>query len=215
MNEKGNLNDKQQAFIRSKQSTLARLNNPFPRPSEPLYQGQTHIIVGVALGLNKPATVAVVDGTTGKAIAYRSVKQLLGDNYELLNKQRQRKQQQSHQRHKAQSDGRFNQFGDSQLGEYVDRLLAKAIITFAQTDRAGSIVLPKLGDMRELVQSEIQSRAEQKIPGYIEGQAKYAKQYSELRKVWVSLTVGRKLCFLTLVAIPSDADIYGFGCGND
>ncbi len=31
--------------------------------------------------------------------------------------------------------------------------------------------------MRELVQSEIQSRAEQKIPGYIEAQEKYAKQY--------------------------------------
>lgn len=177
MNEKGDLNDKQQAFIRRKQSTLARLNNPFPRPSKPLYQGQTHILVGVALGLDKPATAAVIDVTTGKAITYRSVKQLLGDHYELLNKQRQRKQQQSHQRHKAQSDGRSNQFGDSELGEYVDRLLAKAIVTFAQTYHAGSIVLPKLGDMRELVQSEIQSRAEQKIPGYIEGQEKYAKQY--------------------------------------
>lgn len=177
MNEKGDLNDKQQAFIRRKQSTLARLNSPFPRPSKPLYQSQTHILVGVALGLDKPATAAVVDGTTGKAIAYRSVKQLLGDNYELLNKQRKRKQQQSHQRHKAQINAGSNQFGDSQLGEYVDRLLAKAIITFAQTYHAGSIVLPKLGDLRELVQSEIQSRAEQKIPGYIEGQKKYAGRY--------------------------------------
>jgi hypothetical protein len=41
MNEKGDLNDKQQAFIRRKQSTLARLNNPFPRPSKPLYQSQS------------------------------------------------------------------------------------------------------------------------------------------------------------------------------
>ncbi len=177
MNEKGNLNNNQQAFIRRKQSTLARLDNPFPRPSKPLYQGQPHILLGVALGLDKPATVAVVDGLAGKEITYRSVKQLLGDNYELLNKQRQLKQRQSHQRHKAQSGGRLNQFGDSQLGEYVDRLLAKAIIAFAQTYHAGSIVLPKLGDMRELVQSEIQARAEQKIPGYFEGQKKYAKQY--------------------------------------
>lgn len=184
MNEKGDLNDKQQAFIRRKQSTLARLNNPFPRPSKPLYQARTHILVGVALGLDKPATAAVVDGTTGKAIACRSIKQLLGDKWELLNKRRKRKQQQSHQRHKAQRDGRTNQFGDSELGEYVDRLLAKAIITFAQTYYAGSIVLPKLGDMRELVQSEIQSRAEQKIPGYIEGQKKYAKQYKVSVHQW-------------------------------
>ena len=38
MNEKGNLNNNQQAFIRRKQSTLARLDNPFPRPSKPCYQ---------------------------------------------------------------------------------------------------------------------------------------------------------------------------------
>lgn len=177
MNEKGDLNDKQPAFICRKQSTLARLNNPFPRPSKPLYQGQPHILVGVALGLDKPATAAVVDGTTGKAITYRSIKQLLGDDYELLNKQRQRKQQQSHQRHKAQINAGSNQFDDSELDQYVDLLLAKAIVTFAQIYHASSIVLPKLGDMRELVQSEIQSRAEQKILGYIEGQEKYAKRY--------------------------------------
>ena len=40
----------------------------------------------MALGLDKPATVAVVDGLAGKEITYRIVKQLLGDNYELLNK---------------------------------------------------------------------------------------------------------------------------------
>ena len=34
-----------------------------------------------------------------------------------------------------------------------------------------------MGDMRELVQSEIQARAEQKIPGHLEGLKKYANQY--------------------------------------
>ena len=184
MKGKSDLNDNQQGFIHRQQSTLARLNNPFPRPSKPLYQGQPHILVGVALGLDKPATAAVIDGTTGKAITYHSVKQLLGDNYKLLNKQRNRKQQQSHQRHKAQRAGRSNQFGDSKLGEYVDRLLAKAIVNLAQTYHAASIVLPKLGDMRELVQSEIQSRAEQKIPGYIKGQEKYAKDYTVSVHQW-------------------------------
>jgi hypothetical protein len=177
MKEKGDLNEKQQAFIQRKNSTLARLNNPFPRPSQPLYQGQSHILVGISLGLEKPATASIVDGTTGEAIAYRSIRQLLGDNYKLFNRQRQKKQRQSHQRHKAQKSAASNQFGESELGEYVDRLLAKEIVTLAQTYQAGSIVLPKLEDMRELVQSEIQARAEQKIPGYIEGQQKYAKQY--------------------------------------
>ncbi|WP_413176220.1 hypothetical protein [Anabaena azotica] len=50
----------------------------------------------------------------------------------------------------------INKFGDSELGESIDRLLAKEIIAIAQTYKAGSIVLPKLGDMREQIQSEIQ-----------------------------------------------------------
>ncbi len=35
--EKGELNDKQLAHLKRKNSTLARINNPFPRPSKPLY----------------------------------------------------------------------------------------------------------------------------------------------------------------------------------
>jgi hypothetical protein len=177
MKEKGDLNDNQQAFIKRKNSTLARINNPFPRPSLPLYQGQPHILVGISLGLEKPATAVVVDGTTGKVITYRSIRQLLGDNYKVLNRERRERQRQSHQRHKAQKRSAPNQFGESELGQYVDRLLAASIVSLAQTYQAGSIVLPKLGDMRELVQCEIQARAEQKILGYVEGQRKYAKQY--------------------------------------
>jgi len=177
MKEQGDLDDKQQAFIKRKNSTLARINNPFPRPSLPLYQGQPHILVGISLGLEKPATAAVVDGTTGKVMIYHSIRQLLGDNYKLLNRQQREKQRQSHQRHKAKRRRAPNQFGESELGQYVDRLLAASIVTLAQIYQAGSIVLPQLGDMRELVQCEIQARAEQKILGYIEGQRNYAKQY--------------------------------------
>ncbi|MBJ7298045.1 MAG: type V CRISPR-associated protein Cas12k, partial [Dolichospermum sp.] len=173
---KGDLNDKQQAHLKRKNSSLARINNPFPRPSQPLYKGQSHILVGVSLGLENPATIAVVDGTTGKVLTYRNIKQLLGENYKLLNRQQQQKYLLSHQRHIAQRMSAPNQFGDSELGEYIDRLLAKEIIAIAQTYKAGSIVIPKLGDMREQIQSEIQSKAEQKSD-IIEVQKKYAKQY--------------------------------------
>ncbi len=173
---KGDLNDKQQAHIKRKNSSLARINNPFPRPSQPLYKGQSHILVGVSLGLENPATIAIVDGTTSKVLTYRNVKQILGDNYKLLNKQRQQKHLLSHQRHIAQRMAAPNNFGDSELGEYIDRLLAKEIIAIAQTYKAGSIVLPKLGDMREQVQSEIKAKAEQKSD-LVEVQQKYAKQY--------------------------------------
>lgn len=177
MNEKEDLTQQQQKFIQRKNSTLARLDNPFPRPSQPLYSGQPHLLLGVAMGLEHPATVAIVDVTTEQAIAYRSLKQLLGDNYKLLNRQRQQKRQLSQQRRKSQQRANPDQSGESQLGEYVDRLLAKAIVKLAESYRVGSIVLPQLREIREQLQSEIQAKAEQKIPGYIEGQKKYAKEY--------------------------------------
>ncbi len=109
----------------------------------------------MSLGLENPATIAVVNGTTGNVLTYRNIKQLLAENYTLLNRQRQPKYLLSHQRHIAQRMAAPNDFGDSELGEYIDRLLAKEIIAIAQTYKAGSIVLPKLGDMREQIQAEI------------------------------------------------------------
>ncbi len=133
-------------------------------------------ICSAGLGLEKPATLAVVDGTTGQVITYRSIKQLLGDNYKLVNRQRQQKHFLSHQHQIAQTLAAPNQFGESELGEYIDRLLAKEIIAIAQTYSDRSIVLPNLDNMREQVQSEVQAKAEQKSD-LIEVQQKYAKQY--------------------------------------
>ncbi|MBW4594353.1 MAG: type V CRISPR-associated protein Cas12k [Brasilonema angustatum HA4187-MV1] len=182
--EKGELNSNQQAFVTRQQSTLARINTPFPRPNKPLYEGKSHILVGVSLGLKNPANVAVFDAANNKVLAYRSVKQLLGDNYHLLNRQRQQKQRLSHERHKAQKVFAPNDFGESELGLYLDRLLAKEIIAIALMYSAGSIVLPKLGDMREIIHSEVQARAEKKIPGFKEGQQKYAKEYRKQVHNW-------------------------------
>jgi IS605 OrfB family transposase len=129
------------------------------------------------MGLDKPATVAIVDGNTGKAIAFRNIKQLLGENYRLLNRQRQQKKTLAHLRHKVQKRSANNQKGESNLGEYLDRLIAKAIVELAQQDRVSAIAIPKIEDIREIVQSEIKAKAEAKIPGSEEGQKKYAKQY--------------------------------------
>ncbi len=185
--EKGNLAKASKDFqnaIKRTESSLKKITNSYNRPHKPLYQGQCDILVGVAMGLEKPATVAVVNGITGEAIAYRSLKQLLGENYHLLNRQRKQKQNTSHQRHQNQKRFADNQFGESELGQYIDRLLAKAIVCVAQTYYAGSIIIPKLKDMRELIQSEIQAKAEAKIPGYVEGQKKYAKSYRVQDQQW-------------------------------
>lgn len=175
--EKEVLNEKQQAFIKRKESTLTRIKNSFIRSHRLVYKGQSHILVGVSLELNKPATVTVVDASTQKVLAYRSIRQLLTDDYRLLNRQRRQKQLTSHQRHKGQRNFASKQFKASELGEYVDRLLAKEIVAIAQTFQAGSIVLPQLKNIREIIQSELQKKAEQKCPGYVEAQKKYTKQY--------------------------------------
>nr|WP_232435837.1 type V CRISPR-associated protein Cas12k [Rivularia sp. PCC 7116] len=142
------------------------------------------MLLGVSLGLEKPATVAVVDMISGKVFTYRSIKQLLGNNYRLLNRQRQQKKALSHKRKVAQSQAAPNQYGDSELGEYIDRLLAKEIVAIAQKYSAGSIVLPKLEGMREQINSEIQAKAEEKCPESIEAQKKYAKQYRRSVNQW-------------------------------
>ena len=170
MKQKEELTASQQAFLQKKHATLAKLHNSFPRPSRKPYQGKPNIILGVGMGIEKPATVAIFDGNTGKAIAFRSIKQLLGKNYRLLNRQRQQKQALSHLRHKAQKRSADNQKGESNLGEYVDRLIAKAIVELAKQHKVSAIAVPKIEDMREIVQSEIKAKAEARIPGYEEGQ---------------------------------------------
>ena len=184
MAAKGELSKTQEGYVKRMNSTLERINNPFDRSSQPLYRGYPNILVGLCLGLEKPATLAVWDAKSNRALAYRSIRQLLGKDYDLLIRQRQQQQQTAHFRHVAQKRSAPNHQGESELGQYVDRLLAKAIIAIAQTFNAGSIAVPKLGDVREIIQAEIQAKAEHKCPGYLEGQKRYAKQYRSQMHRW-------------------------------
>ena len=165
-------------------STLNRLNNLPERPSRKPYQGNPEILVGLSIGLENPVTAAVVNVKTGKVLTYRTPRTLLGDRYPLLNRQRQQQQQNAVQRHKNQKRGVTYQPSESELGQYVDRLLAKAIIQLAQTYQASSIVLPNLTHLRELLASEITAKAEQKCPGSVETQNQYAKEYRKTIHRW-------------------------------
>jgi IS605 OrfB family transposase len=139
--------------------------------------------VGLSTGLANPVTVAVVNGTTGDALTYRTPHTLLGNHYHLLNRHRQQQQQNALQRHKNQKRGVAYQPSESELGQYVDRLLAKAIIQLAQRYQASSIVIPNLTHLRELLASEITARAEQKS-SLVEAQNKYAKDYRQAIHRW-------------------------------
>jgi len=189
---KGNLNAKQEDFIRKREKTLVLLQNPFPRPSRPLYQGNPAILAGVSFGLDKPATLAIVDITTGKAIAYRSIRQLLGDHYKLLNRQRQRQQQKAKRRRSNQLQFASNRISEGGLGEHIDSLIAKAIIQTAQQYNASGIVLVNMTNIREIIESEVQASAEQKT-ALKEVQAKYARDYRSSIHRWSYNRLSQKI----------------------
>lgn len=184
MESKGDLLETQQAYLKRLNSTLSRINTPFDRPSKSLYNGQPHVVVGLCVGLEKPATIAIWDANANQVLADYGIRQLLGENYRLLNRRRSEQQRTAHQRHKAQKRSAPKQLGESELGLYVDRLLAKAIVAIAKTYKAGSIAVPKLGNIREIVEAEIKAKAEEKSPGFVEGQRKYAKQYRATVHRW-------------------------------
>ncbi|MGB3311373.1 MAG: type V CRISPR-associated protein Cas12k [Nodosilinea sp.] len=189
---KGNLTNEQEDFVRKREKTLALLQNPFPRPSRPLYEGSPAILAGVSFGLDKPATLAIVDVTTGKAIAYRSIRQLLGDNYKLLNRQRQRQQQKAQRRRSNQLKFAPNRISEGGLGGQIDSLIAKAIVQIAQQYNASSIVLGELANIREIIESEVQAKAEQKT-ALKEIQAKYARDYRTSIHRWSYTQLAQKI----------------------
>ncbi|MEM1368246.1 MAG: type V CRISPR-associated protein Cas12k [Cyanobacteria bacterium P01_H01_bin.15] len=165
-------------------STMTKLKNIPSRPSRKPYSGNSDILVGLSIGLAEPVTVAIVNGYTGTVLTYRTPQTLLGKQYKLLNRQRQRQRQNSLKRHKNQQRGITNQPTESELGEYVDRLLAKSIIQLAQKYQAGSIVIPNVKGLRELLDSEIMAKAEQHCPGAVEVQQAYARNYRQTIHRW-------------------------------
>jgi len=176
MRKKPARTDTQDNYVRRLQATLDKLERPFERPSKPLYRGQSNIIVAVSIGLQSSLTAIAVDVISQQVLTYRSTRQLLCDNYLLFNRQQNLQRQQRHLNHKAQKQGRSRQFSNSELGNHLDRLFAKAIVELAQNYGAGSIALPKLAQINLSIQSEIDAMAQQNIPDCKKGQKKYAKQ---------------------------------------
>ena len=105
-------------------------------------------------------------------------------NYELFLQYQQQKHHNKHQRHNAQIHDAKNNYGEANLGLYLNRLLAKAILEIAQQYQVSLIILPSLKNQRELIESEIRAKAELKIPGCKEKQDCYAKDYRAKVHQW-------------------------------
>lgn len=178
MKQKGELSDNQQAYLKRQETKRSKLNNSFPnRRNKSLYQGLSHVLVGVSLDIVEPATVAVIDASIKQVIKYQSLRQLLGDDFKLINRQRRQQIQLAKAREKAYKKGVNYHTKESDLSKYINRLIAKKIVEIAQYYRAGSVVLPKIGDIREIRESEIKAKAEKKFPGEKKLQQQYAKDY--------------------------------------
>lgn len=184
MHTKAALSKTQQGYVRRLESTIERLQTPYPRPSHPPYQPRADILVGVSMGLDKPATVAVINARNQEVLTYRSTKQLLGEHYPLLHRARSERVRTSHQGHRQRLKGGKRISTESDLGKHVDRLLAKAIVEIAQAHQAGSIALPDLAHIREIVEAEVKQRAAAKVPDFLDGQKQYAKAYRTQVHQW-------------------------------
>lgn len=174
---KESLTERQKENLGKLESKLRGLDYPFDRPSRSLYSSQPNIIAAVSMGLQYPATLVILDSRTQEVLETRTIRELLGSKYELLLRRRRQQQNNAHLRHKAQKRSAPNQIGESNLGEYIDRLIAKRIVAIAQAYKVSSIIIPKLAKIREILNCEVMARAEQRCPGAIETQKRYAKEY--------------------------------------
>ncbi|MBD2094050.1 hypothetical protein H6F90_02630 [Trichocoleus sp. FACHB-591] len=189
---KTELTKQSESRLKANQTELERLSRASPpRPSKPVYQGQSNILVGVSFSRRLPVAVAIVDASRGEVIRYQSVRQLLTDRsvqapkgqqtikqlrmkeYRLLNRLREQHKKTCNKEKNQQ----ISQQSWSNLGQYLDRLMAARIVELALEWKAGSIVLPKIGDVRESIESEIRAIAEHKYPGDKTSQNRYAKQF--------------------------------------
>ncbi len=196
------LTTKQQERLQANRTSLSLLSNfqEFSRPKQHQPNQNPSIMVGVSIGLQQPVKIAVIDVITGQTLTHRNTRQLLSKpikqkpkkgkrtknqtQYELLLLHREKRKNNSKKRQEAQIKAVNNRFGESELGQYVDRLLAKAIVELAVQYQASSIVLPNLTNIKEILESEATAKAEAKIPGYKKAQKLYVKQYRQNIHQW-------------------------------
>ena len=181
-------------------SLLKSCDKFFSRPKKHLPKHNSSIVLGVSIGLKHPATVTVVDVLTKEIKATYDTKHLLSKpisqkakkgkkakkhtQYEFLLRHRQKQQENKDSRRQAQiKEGNYS-FGESNLGQYVDRLIAKSIIEIALRFRVSSIVLPDLTNIREITESEVQAKARIKSPGCKKAQKIYSKKYRKNLHQW-------------------------------
>jgi IS605 OrfB family transposase len=131
-------------------------------------------------GLKKPVLKDGIERRhpNGGKLYVRKGKRIRWKPYRLVEQLHRRHQDHSRQRAKQQQQNRYQQSdSDSNLGLYVDRLIAAQIVELALQRKAGTIVIPQLRGIGESVESDIRAQAERLFPNEKERQKKYALHY--------------------------------------
>ncbi len=187
---------KKRRKILSYETSLVQLSNSPPRPSKVPYQGEANITLGISFCRQELVGVAVVDLQTQQVLEYYSLRKLLTnqrvkksrrdrsllqlqlEKYRLVNRLRKLRRRNLVHRQEEQEQGRcVESKAESNLGQYLERVIAAKIAQIALEWKASSVVIPNLGDMREYIESAVQARAKQLFPNHRERQKSYAKQF--------------------------------------
>jgi transposase len=121
----------------------------------------------------------------GKLYTRKAGKKVRQKPSHLINKLHQQHQQKCLQRAKQQQQGNYRRDkSQSNLGTYVDRLIAARIVDLAALRNAATIVIPNLEGIRESVESEIQAQAQRQFPHDKERQKEYKKQFRQSFHNW-------------------------------
>ncbi|MBD2014103.1 hypothetical protein H6F96_08980 [Microcoleus sp. FACHB-53] len=114
----------------------------------------------------------------GGKLYIRKRKRVQGKPYRLVQQLHRRHQQNARQRAKQQQQNCYREDNsDSNLGLYVDRLIAAQIVELALKSKAGTIAIPQLKGIRESVESGIRAQAQRLFPNEKERQKEYALHY--------------------------------------
>ena len=195
-------------------STEKRLSNPvLPRPSQQPYRGLPHLQLRVCFDWQERVGIAVFDTQQQQVLQFVSVHNLLFDHsalghhrhfnsnpkrkgkrsleqmqleqYNLLDRVKQQRTENEQRRKQEQKQGRYaRSTSESNLGEYLDRLVAARIAQLAYQWQASLIVIPDLGDIRERVEAGSQAWAEQQFPKMSEVQQQTTKKIRQQVHGW-------------------------------
>lgn len=115
-----------------------------------------------------------------------SARQLQLQPYRLLKRWRRLKRKNLTERQVEQERGLYRQTQtESNLAQYINRLLARNIVDLCQKWSAEIVIIPEFGDVRESIESEIQAKAKRKYPDDdVERQKQYAKEFRMMFHRW-------------------------------